>query len=192
MDEAREYILKALKRNPRMFGAYANLNDLVDFSEGEGEDLFKKMDDVFKSARNPKAGQLLALHFAYAKALEDRGEHERALEHYVTGGRMKRQQLDYDEAETHGFFDKIREAFPKEIFENRKFEGLDDDRPVFIIGMPRSGSTLVEQIVSRHPDVYGAGEVKYLSYALGKLRDRFPSLPKYPETMTKVTPPQME
>jgi len=135
---------------------------------------------------------LLALHFAYAKGLEDRGEHERALEHYITGGRMKRRQLEYDEAETHGFFDKIREAFPKEVFENRKFEGIDDDRPVFIIGMPRSGSTLLEQILSSHPDVYGAGEVKYLSYALGQLRDRFPMLPKYPEMMAKLAPAQME
>ena len=192
MEEAREYILKALKRNPRMYGAYANLNDLVDYSEGEGAELFKEMDDVFKSARNPEANQFLALHFAYAKGLEDRGEHERALEHYITGGRMKRRQLDYNEDETHGFFDKIREAFPKEIFENRKFEGLSDERPVFIIGMPRSGSTLLEQILSSHPDVYGAGEVKYLSYALGKLRDRFPSLPKYPEIAAKVTPAQME
>ncbi len=192
MDEAREYILKALKRNPRMFGAYANLNDLVDYSEGEGEDLFKAMDDVFQTARNPEANQFLALHFAYAKGLEDRGEHERALEHYITGGRMKRRQLDYNEDETHGFFDKIRETFPKEVFENRKFEGLNDERPVFIIGMPRSGSTLVEQILSSHPDIYGAGEVKYLSYALGKLRDRFPSLPKYPDLATKITPAQME
>ncbi len=192
MDEAREYILKALKRNPRMYGAYANLNDLVDYSEGEGDDLFKEMDNIFKSARNPEANQFLALHFAYAKGLEDRGEHERALEHYITGGRMKRRQLDYNEEETHGFFDKIREAFPKEVFENRKFAGIDDERPVFIIGMPRSGSTLLEQILSSHPDVYGAGEVKYLSYALGKLRDRFPSLPKYPEIAAKVTPAQME
>ena len=76
---------------------------------------------------------------------------------------MKRTQLDYKEEDTHGFFDAIKAAFPKEAFENRKFAGLDDDRPVFIVGMPRSGSTLVEQILSSHPDVYGAGEVKYLS-----------------------------
>jgi tetratricopeptide (TPR) repeat protein len=192
LEEARDFIMRALKRNPRMFGAYANLNDLVDFSEGEGEDLFKEMDNIFKSARSPEAGHFVALHFAYAKALDDRGEHERALEHYITGGRMKRAQLNYDEADTHGFFDKIRSVFPKSVFENRTFEGLDDDRPVFIVGMPRSGSTLAEQILSSHPDIYGAGEVKYLSYALGRLRDRFPSLPKYPDLMNKITPAQME
>ena len=58
--------------------------------------------------------------------------------------------------------------------------------------MPRSGSTLVEQILSSHPDVYGAGEVKYLSRALHLLRDRFPSLPKYPQMAEKMSPAQME
>ena len=192
LDDAREHILTALRGNDRMFGAYANLNDLVDFSKGEGAELFEKMDNIFKGARNPEADPFLPLHFAYAKALDDRGEHERALQHYITGGKMKRAQLEYSEAETHGFFDKIREAFPKEVFEDRKFKGNDDDRPIFIVGMPRSGSTLAEQILSSHPDIYGAGEVKYLSFALGKLRDRFPSLPKYPDMMEKVTPAQLD
>jgi Flp pilus assembly protein TadD len=192
LDEARENILKALKLNDSMYGAYANLNDLVDFSEGIGEELFNRMEAIFEAIPNQEAEPFLALHFAYAKALDDRGQHEKALEHYITGGKMKRAQLDYKESETHGFFDSIRAAFPKEAFENRKYEGLDDERPVFIVGMPRSGSTLVEQILSSHPDVYGAGEVKYLSRALGQLRDRFPSLPKYPEMVAKITPAQLD
>jgi len=192
LDEAREHILKALKLNSGMWGGYANLNDLVDFSKGEGAELFDQMDTIFKSAKNTDADPFIPLHFAYAKALEDRGEHVRALEHYITGGRLKRAQLEYNEDETFGFFDAIREEFPKEIFENRKYEGISDERPVFIIGMPRSGSTLVEQILSSHPDVYGAGEVKYLSRALGQLRDRFPSLAKFPQMMEKITPAQMD
>jgi Flp pilus assembly protein TadD len=192
LDEAREYILKSLELNDSMYGAYANLNDLVDFSKDKGEELFDRMDAILEASSNLEAEHLLPLHFAYAKALEDRGEHERALEHYIVGGRMKRAQLDYNEGETFGFFDAIRGAFPKEVFANRKYPGLPDERPVFIIGMPRSGSTLVEQILSSHPDVYGAGEVKYLSRALGQLRDRFPSLPKYPQMMDKMTPAQLD
>ncbi|MGN6155331.1 MAG: tetratricopeptide repeat-containing sulfotransferase family protein [Sphingomicrobium sp.] len=192
LDDARDYILKALRLNDSMFGAYANLNDLVDFSKGEGEELFNRMDAIFEAATDPEAEQLLPLHFAYAKALDDRGEHERALNHYITGGRMKRAQLDYNEKETFGFFDSIRQAFPKQLFEEGRFKGLDDERPVFIIGMPRSGSTLVEQILSSHPDVHGAGEVKYLSQAIGKLRDRLPSLPRYPQMMAKITPAQLD
>jgi tetratricopeptide (TPR) repeat protein len=192
LDEARDNIVKALKLNDSMYGAYANLNDLVDFSKGDGETLFNQMDAIFEAAKNPEADQFLALHFAYGKALDDRGEHERALKHYITGGKMKRAQLTYNEKETFAFFDAIRDAFPKEAFENRKYDGIDDERPVFIIGMPRSGSTLVEQILSSHPDVYGAGEVKYLSRAIGQLRDRFPSLPKYPQMMEKITPAQLD
>ena len=191
LEESREYILRALRRNRRMFGAYANLNDLVDFSQGEGAELFEEMDQIFKAAKNPDTDGFLPLHFAYAKALEDRGEHERALKHYITGGKLKRAQLNYDEAETHGFFDAIRDAFPKEIFENRKFEGNLDERPVFIVGMPRSGSTLVEQIISSHPDIFGAGEVKYLSFSIGRLRDRFPSIPKYPQMIEKLSGAQL-
>ncbi|MGI8706572.1 MAG: tetratricopeptide repeat-containing sulfotransferase family protein [Sphingomicrobium sp.] len=192
LDEAREHILKALKLNSGMWGAYANLNDLVDFSKGEGAKLFDQMETIFESAKNTESDPFIPLHFAYGKALEDRGEHERALTHYITGGRMKRAHLEYNEAETFAFFDAICEAFPKEAFEDRKYDGINDERPVFIIGMPRSGSTLVEQIVSSHPDVYGAGEVKYLSRALGQLRDRFPSLPKFPQMMEKITPAQLD
>lgn len=190
LDEARDHILKALAKNDHIYGAYANLNDLVDFSKET--ELFDKMDAIFETARNPEAPQFLPLHFAYAKALDDRGEHERALQHYITGGKMKRAQLKYDEKETVDFFDGIRENFPKELFEKRPFAGFADDRPTFIVGMPRSGSTLVEQIISAHPDIYGAGEVKYLSMSLGKLRDRFPSLPRYPQMIKKMGPAQFE
>jgi tetratricopeptide (TPR) repeat protein len=191
LDEARECMLKALRGNRRIFAAYANLNDLLDFSEGEGATLFEEMDRIFKAAKDPNSDPFLPLHFAYAKALDDRGEHEQALSHYITGGKLKRAQLHYDESETHGFFDRIRAAFTKDIFENRPFAGNPDERPVFIVGMPRSGSTLVEQIISSHPDIYGAGEVKYLSVALSRLRDRFPSLPRFPDMMEKVSPAQL-
>ncbi|MEO6225819.1 MAG: tetratricopeptide repeat protein [Sphingomicrobium sp.] len=192
LEEARDFILKALKLNDSMYGAYANLNDLVDFSDGPGEALFNRMEAILESVPNQQADQFLPLHFAYAKALDDRGKHEKALEHYIIGGQMKRTQLEYKESDTFDFFDGIRKAFPKAIFDNRKYDGLDDDRLVFIVGMPRSGSTLVEQILSSHPDVFGAGEVKYLSRAIGQLRDRFPSLPKYPEMVDKMGKAQLE
>jgi Tfp pilus assembly protein PilF len=192
LDEARDHFLKALKLNDGLFGAYANLNDLVDFSADEGEELFTRMDAIFESTKNAETEQFLPLHFAYGKALEDRGEYKRALKHYIIGGKMKRAQLEYNEKETFEFFDAIRKAFPKAVFENRKYEGLDDERPVFIIGMPRSGSTLVEQILSSHGEIYGAGEVKYLSRALGQIRDRFPSLPKFPQMMEKIAPAQLD
>ena len=190
LDEAREQIMKSIELNDKMYGSFANLNDLVDFSNED--ELFDKMKAVFDDADDLEADQLLPLHFAFGKALEDRGEHARALDHYITGGRMKRAQLDFSETSNGEFFDSIRAAFPRERFENRAYAGNSDDRPVFIVGMPRSGSTLTEQILSSHPEVYGAGEVKYLSRAMSQLRDRFPSLPRFPAMMDKVGPAQLE
>jgi tetratricopeptide (TPR) repeat protein len=167
LDEAREHILKAIELNGSMFGAYANLNDLVTFDEEQP--LFAKLRELLADDRgNPDRN--LPLHYAYAKALDDVGQHETALEHYIAGGRLRRAQLKYVESETFGFFDKIRETFTADLIANPPYSGNPSDRPVFIIGMPRSGATLSRQ--------------------LHKLRDRFPSLPRYPELVGAMTPAQ--
>ena len=186
--EARNQIFKALEINGKIYGAYSNLNDLVDFSKEPK--LFEQLESIMSGAEDLTPDQLLPIHFAYAKALDDTGQHEKALEHYIEGGRLKRSKLKYVETETFAFFDSIKKAFPRDIFVNKPYIGTDGDRLVFIIGMPRSGSTLVEQIISNHPDVYGAGEVKYLSRALHGLRDRFPSLSRYPEMVGELSPGQ--
>ena len=184
--DAREQILKGVEINPGMYGAYANLNDLVDFSKEK--ELFDRIETIMEAGGGDNPDMLLPLHFAYAKALDDTGQHEKALEHYVAGGKLKRAQLDYNEAETFKFFDEIKKAFPAKIFKDRPYEGNQTNRPLFIVGMPRSGSTLVEQILASHGEVFGAGEVKYFSQALHKLRDRFPSLSRYPQMVGEMKP----
>ena len=186
LDDARKQILKGLELNPNMFGAYANLNDLVDFSKEK--ELFDRLDAIMESVAEKDADWKLPLHFAYAKALDDHKRHEQALEHYIAGGKLKRKLLNYNEAETVKFFEDIKQAFPAAIFKNRPYQGSQTDRPLFIVGMPRSGSTLVEQILSSHKDVHGAGEVKYFSQALHRLRDRFPSLSRYPAMVGELKP----
>ena len=190
LDEARTEILKAIELNSHIFGAYANLHDLVDFSKEK--DIYDRIEGFMEAAPNKLAPHMLPLHYAYANALESVGEHERALEHYITGGKLKRAQLVYDEAEMGQFIAGIIETFPADIFVNRPFAGNPNDRPVFIVGMPRSGSTLVEQILASHPDVYGAGEVKYLSRSLGLIRDRFPMFPAFPQLVGRLAPGHYE
>ncbi|MDK3159695.1 tetratricopeptide repeat protein [Kamptonema cortianum] len=184
LDEARECILKAINLNEKMFGAYANLNDIYTFTKDDP--LFTRI-ETFMHNEVYESKRILPLHYAYAKALEDTGDYQRALDHYITGGQIKRGMLNYVEAETFGFFDRIRDTFPKDIFKKRPFAGIETEAPIFIVGMPRSGSTLVEQIISAHPEVHGAGEVKHISTALHTLRDRFPSLSRYPELISELT-----
>jgi tetratricopeptide (TPR) repeat protein len=190
LDEAREQILKAIELNDQMYGSYANLNDLIKVKKSDP--LFKKIEILLKKETDPTALRTLPLHFAYAKCLEDIGDHPGALGHYITGGKLKRTQVKYVEEETFSFFDRIRAAFPAEIFAKRPFIGNQSERPVFIVGMPRSGSTLVEQILASHSQVFGAGEVKYLSREMHALRDRFPSLSRYPELVEEMNPKQYE
>lgn len=187
LDEARDHLLKAIELNENMFGAYANLNDLVTFAENDP--LFGKLRELLAD-ENADPERNLPLHYAYAKALDDVGQHEAALDHYIAGGKLRRAQLDYVESETFALFDRIRACFTAELIANPPFAGNPSERPVFIIGMPRSGSTLVEQILSAHPDVHGAGEVKYLSRQLQQLCDRFPSLEPYPEMIGGMTQAQ--
>lgn len=190
LDEARAALLKALEISPKVYAPYANLNDLVDYKKDK--ELFARLESIIESAEEPEGPALLPVHYAYAKALDDNGKHEKALEHYITGGKLKRQVLNYDEKGTLEFFDNIRKVFPADIFRNRPFPGDPTARPVFIVGMPRSGSTLVEQILASHDDVYGAGEVKYFSQSMRQLRDRFPSLSKYPSMVPELTAPQYQ
>jgi len=190
LDEAREQILKALELNDSLYSAYANLNDLVDFAEEK--ELFDRIEATMEAIEDKNTDRVLPLHYAYAKALDDVGQHEKALEHYIAGGKLKRATLNYDEKESKAFLESIKKTFNAKIFSNRPFKGISNDKLIFIVGMPRSGSTLVEQIISSHPDVYGAGEVKHLSNAVHLVRDRFPGLSRYPDIVGELNESQYE
>jgi hypothetical protein len=72
---------------------------------------------------------------------------------------FKRQGVPYDREAQEAMFAHIRETYTPEILKELEGKGFDSDLPVFIVGMPRSGTTLTEQIISSHPNVYGAGEL---------------------------------
>jgi tetratricopeptide (TPR) repeat protein len=186
MDDARNAFVKALEVQPRALGAYSNIVDLEKFTPENP--LFVAMRQMIERARDPEHERFMAMHFALGKAYDDMGEYEKALHHYGIGARQKRAMLTYDEADVFKFFDEIRETFNEEYFANRPFEGRPTELPIFIIGMPRSGSTLTEQIISSHPNVFGAGEIKTLSISIGATRMKYPSLPKFP-AMAKVLRP---
>ena len=107
-------------------------------------------------------GKMLYLHFALGKALEDVGDYPRAFEHLLQGNALKRREVDYDEASPPRGLQLVADVFDPELLE--RFQGVGDPSPVpiFIVGMPRSGSTLVEQILASHPQVQAAGELKNL------------------------------
>lgn len=106
------------------------------------------------------------LHFGLAKAYDDLGQRERSFGQLVEGNRLKRDQITYAEAEVLGFMRRCRGFFTDEFFREHAGQGDSSQVPVFIVGMMRSGSTLVEQILASHPSVFGGGERPFLEKAL--------------------------
>jgi tetratricopeptide (TPR) repeat protein len=101
----------------------------------------------------------LHLHFALGKALEDAGQYAGSFAHYADGNRIRRAGLVYDAEATTEFVRRSRVLFTSEFVARRRGWGCETDDPIFVVGLPRSGSTLVEQILASHPAIEGAGEL---------------------------------
>jgi tetratricopeptide (TPR) repeat protein len=184
LDEARDSFKRVIDLNKGGFAAYPLLAEVSTFTPDDP--ILLRMEEVLQAAENQLAPQLMPLHFALGKAYEDLGQHDRSFKHYKTGAALKRSQLNYREDVTLARFDQIRRIFDAAFFRSAPFDGVPSDVPVFIVGMPRSGSTLVEKIIAGHPDAHGAGEIRMLSRQLNALRGRFPNLPQYPQLVTKM------
>jgi tetratricopeptide (TPR) repeat protein len=100
----------------------------------------------------------ILFHFGLGKALSDIGRHEQSFRHLLSGNAIKRRNLSYHEAATLAVLDRIRTAFDAALMRGKSGMGHPSAQPIFIVGMPRSGSTLVEQVLASHPRVFGAGE----------------------------------
>jgi tetratricopeptide (TPR) repeat protein len=101
----------------------------------------------------------MELHFALGTAFAELGQPERSFPHLLKGNALKRRQIVYDEATVLGHFQRTRTAYTPEIMRDKRGVGDPSTIPVFVFGMPRSGSTLIEQILASHPKIFGAGEL---------------------------------
>jgi len=111
-------------------------------------------------------GHAINLHHAAGKYYDDVGEYEAAFRHHRLGNELARPTGPrYDRAATTRRVTQTIAAFDRGALDALRPAGLPSERPVFIIGMPRSGTTLAEQILASHPDVHGAGELVYWNFA---------------------------
>jgi len=106
------------------------------------------------------------LAFALAKAFEDIGEYSRAFKYLETGNQLRHQEFDYSIEGDRDLIQSIIQTFNREDISQLQVNAQVSKRPIFIVGMPRSGTSLVEKILSRHSDVFAAGELDYI-FALG-------------------------
>jgi tetratricopeptide (TPR) repeat protein len=119
----------------------------------------------------------IALLFGLAQALDGRGQYDRAAIHLETanaleGARWRKRGRAYDPAEHTRFVDSLRKTFTPEFFHKMRNWGADSPRPVFIFGLPRSGTSLIEHIVASHSQVYGGGELPFAGQDFQALVDQ--------------------
>lgn len=119
-------------------------------------------------AREPALplNEQMLLHFSLGKAYLDINESERAFFHLDRGNAVKRATFSYNAEQISVWMKSVADVFTPALMERFRGAGVASERPVFIIGMPRSGTTLVEQILASHPGVYGAGELGALGRAV--------------------------
>jgi hypothetical protein len=127
------------------------------------------------------------LHFALGKAYEDLGRHAEAFRQWLDGNALKRQHIVYNEAETLETFQWMQTAFPLEVFQGRSNAGHPSAVPIFILGMPRSGTTLIEQILASHPQVFAGGELPHLTTAVNGIRTIVDGLVGLPQLGLSLT-----
>jgi tetratricopeptide (TPR) repeat protein len=112
----------------------------------------------------------LHLEFALGKALEDAGEYAPSFQHYARGNATRRAQLDYRADDTSARVRYIRERYTREFFAARAGGGSPAPDPIFVVGLPRAGSTLIEQILSSHSQVEGTMELPEITSITRLLR----------------------
>ena len=107
--------------------------------------------------------------FGLGKALDELGAYDEAFSYFLEGNRLKRAHLDYASSETDRLFDTLKAAFTPERFAAHPEGGLPDPTPIFVLGMPRSCTSLVEQILASHPQVRGGGEFRFVNQLVGTI-----------------------
>ena len=108
----------------------------------------------------------LACHFALGKMHDDCGQYRAAFEHFAAGNRLLREGRPPPREPPEQLYPRIAEVYNRELLVQRSGWGAQTQTPVFIIGMPRSGTTLVEQIIASHPQAGGRGELRLVGWLL--------------------------
>jgi len=140
----------------------------------------------------PVGPDATGLEFSLGRALEDRAEFAAAFEHYGRGNRLARATFDYDPKATSAFVERFKATFTGRFFSDRAHWGQSASDPIFIVGLPRSGSTLLEQILASHSEVEGTRELAYVPTIARELAGPPETAARYPENLALLGAVQIE
>ncbi len=189
-DEALKAFETCLSLSAETAGAYVNLVDAMKFTSSDDKHLLA-MEDHLAKGEALSEERRMHLSFAAAKAYDDLKRYDEAFERLFEGNRLKRKTVEYDENAVLGYFDRIRNTITAEVVREKAGGGFASAKPIFVLGMPRSGTTLVEQILASHPLVKGAGELKDLNDTVNSVRNKDGTQAPHPEFVPVLLPAEI-
>ena len=156
-DEALIHYEKAIACNPKFAEAYRNLSNIKKFTEKDPQ--IGQM-QLLNSSSDVSLSEKVQLNFALAKVNENLGNNDKFFKFLDEGNRLRKQELNYSFTESKNFHSILLKVFsaPLPLMKKSSLK-TSNIRPIFIVGMPRSGTSLVEQIIASHHNVHGAGEL---------------------------------
>lgn len=189
-DECIEAYRKSIELAPGLGEAWWSLANLKTFRFTES-DRAAMREQLTRPDLTPE--DRFHFHFALGKALEDAALYEESFGHYSEGNRQRRKGIPYDAEETTAHVRRNREFFTPAFFAERSGWGSPAPDPIFIVGLPRAGSTLVEQILSCHSQVEGTMELPDVIGIARRLggRQRKSEASKYPEVLATLDAGQL-
>jgi len=178
----------ALQMCPAQGEAYWSLADLKNYAFSDAE--ISAMQGLLASDECPRK-ETAQLHFALGKAFEQRRDYPQAFSHYAQGNALRRLDAPFDIEGFERRSARIREFFNAPYFAKHAGSGHPSRAPIFIVGLPRSGSTLLEQILASHSRVEGTMELPNIITFVHQLDDMAPGRDGYPQILSSIPPTQL-
>jgi tetratricopeptide (TPR) repeat protein len=188
--EAIDAYHRAIALDPLFGDAYWSLANLKTFDFNDQE-----VDAMIEAAASDRClpREYPALCFALGKAYEDRGQYAQAFAQYQRGNARRRTEIRYSADENRAVSEDLMRACTAELFQRHAADGCPDPAPIFIVGLPRSGSTLVEQVLASHSQVDGTGELPEIIEIARRLsgRRRPADASRYPDILQQLDAGQL-
>ena len=178
---AEGYYREAIRLKPDYAEAYYNLSAIMKLRHSDP--IINQIEDLLSAGGLSRQDQCY-LHFAAGKLLDDLKKYDRAFAHYQEANQAR--EAIYDRRAMERYLDAMRSTCHGELLQKRSSKSYRTTLPVFIVGMPRSGTTLLEQILASHPRVYGAGELKDISSIGQSLKSHSNDRSPYPLLLSNV------
>ena len=180
---AEEYLNNAIELQPDNLDARFHLTQIKKVEAGSTNLI--ALENALIGNQRLTNERRISLHYALGKAYDDLREYDKAFENFSIGAKLKRAKLHYSAAEEGAYIDQIITTFTPEYFKAHQGGGSTSSLPIFVLGMPRSGTTLTEQILASHPEVFGAGELSDLIESVDD-QDRSNPLNLYPNSLNDL------